>query len=308
MRRRAEHLLTISIVALALVLVGSIAYFALGVPISFQKAMALTTTPSVEPDWKAGRDLDVRAFVSQIPFRGSERVNLVRPSELFEACILQGRGNCANKSRGLSWYLTNEGIPFQRIDLLPFDGFLEGKGHALVRTRFMLDGVSCVGIVDLLEGAVPTFKGNPMDLAELRQVAPYAAGLETLSGRVDDQSDYYGSFLENLVIGVVEGSEIERYLRYLERWHVSVGNPSLERVVYAGAAIVLGFFPETHVSNEQFERMHASAPWTFRVASALTWSARALLFLVPVWIVSRGARWVSDRRRGASDALAAVPA
>lgn len=252
--------------------------------------MALVATPPRESDWSRGPALDLPGFISAIPFRGSERVNLVRPSQLYRACIQEGAGNCANKSRGLSWFLTNGGIPFQRLDLLPIDGFLDEKGHTLVRTRYEIDSQDRVGLVDMLEGGVPSYRNVPIDLKELQQAAPYSLGLRTFSARVDDQSDYYGSFLESVVIGVVEGEQISRYLRYLERWHVDVGLPSYERVAYAGFAIILGIFPKTHVTPEQYQAMRASAPWTFRIAHTLTWCTRALLALLPLTVVLHSVR------------------
>jgi len=281
-----------------LVVGGAITYFLSTQPIAFQKVMALETTPACESDWESGPTLDLKGFIGSIPFRGSERVNLVRPSQLYQACIEEGQGNCANKSRGLSWFLTNEGMPFQRLDLLPIDGFLEGKGHTLVRTRYSINGEVRVGVIDLLEGGVPTFRDQPADLRELQSATPYSLGLMTFSPRVDDRSDYYGSFLENLVIGVVEGRQVSRYLQYLERWHVDFGYPSYERVAYAAFAIVIGIFPETHVTPDQYEAMRASAPWTFRTAHALTWCARALLVLLPIAFVLHVVHWV--RRRGAA--------
>ena len=283
-----------------LVVAGAVAYFLSTQPIAYQKSMALVTTPARESDWSRGPTLDLPGFIRAIPFRGSERVNLVRPSQLYKACIQEGAGNCANKSRGLSWFLTNEGIPFQRLDLLPIDGFLEGKGHTLIRTHYTVDGQDRVGVVDMLEGGTPSFRNVPIDLRELQEAAPYSLGLLTFSPRVDDQSDYYGSFLETVVIGVVEGEQISRYLRYLEHWHVDVGFPSYERIAYAGVAIVIGIFPETHVTSEQYEAMRASAPWTFRIAHALTWCARALLVLLPLVVVLHIARRLRRQRAGSS--------
>ena len=268
-----------------LVVAGAVTFFLSTQPIAYQKSMALVATPPRESDWSRGPALDLPGFIRAIPFRGSEGVNLVRPSQLYKACIQEGAGNCANKSRGLSWFLTNEGIPFQRLDLLPIEGFLDGKGHTLVRTRYEIDGQARVGLVDMLEGGVPSYRNVPIDLKELQQAAPYSLGLRTFSARVDDQSDYYGSFLESVVIGVVEGEQISRYLRYLERWHVDVGLPSYERVAYAGFAIIIGIFPKTHVTPEQYQAMRASAPWTFRIAHTLTWCARALLALLPLTVV-----------------------
>lgn len=299
----------LTLLGLSIVL-AAVAYFGLTYPVAFQKAMALTSTPLQDPDWESGGALDVRRFVNSIPFRGSERVNLVRPSQLFEACIKQGRGNCANKSRALSWYLVGNDIPLQRVDLLPIDGFLEGKGHTIVRTRYTLDGEVRVGIVDLLEGALPTLRDVPIDLPEFRGAPPFACGLLKLSPRVDDASDYYGSYLETVVIGAVEGEQIARYLQYLERWHVDVGLPTYERVVFAAWAIVIGIFPETHVTPEQYDMLYRTAPWIFRTAYTLTWTVRVLLVLLPLAFVLHAWNWLSRRRTAsaAKDRPASTPA
>jgi hypothetical protein len=297
---RVLRLIDLLTLGCLMAVVVAVTYFLSTHPIAYQKSMALVTTPARESNWSSGATLDLPGFIRAIPFRGSERVNLVRPSQLYKACIEEGLGNCANKSRGLSWFLTNQGIPFQRLDLLPIDGFLEGKGHTIVRTRFTIDGQDRVGLVDMLEGGVPSYRNVPIDLRELQQAAPYSLGLLTFSSRVDDQSDYYGSFLETVVIGVVEGEQVSRYLHYLEHWHVDLGFPSYERVVLAGWAIVIGIFPETHVTPEKYEMMRATAPWAFRIAHALTWCARALLVLLPLTVVLHIVRRLRRQRAGSS--------
>jgi hypothetical protein len=281
----------ISIVTLFLVMVLA-AYFLATEPIAYQKAMALTSTPFPPTDWSEGQVLDARAVIGAIPYRGSERVYDVLPQVLYEKCILRGLGNCANKTRGLCFYLEQNGIPFERIDLIPLEGFLSGNGHTLVQTRFMLDGVSYVGVIDMLEGAIPTFRGAPMDSNQFRVAVPHSISLATLNPRVDDSSDYYGSFLEAVAFGVVDGRSVARYFRYLDAVHVSLGDARIERLFCSASAVVLGVFPMTHVTPADYARLRGSSPRVFLAAHVLTWAARVFLVAAVLGALCRVFRFI----------------
>ena len=87
-------------------------YFATTSPIAFQKLASLTTEPLAEPEWSEARHpLDISALIASIPYSGSEGIAAVLPSEMYERTLLDGGGNCANKSRGLAYYLEQRGLP-----------------------------------------------------------------------------------------------------------------------------------------------------------------------------------------------------
>lgn len=280
MLRRSIRFLDFIGIAAALVGSVGVVYFLSTSPIAFQKSMSLSDAPIIDPDWTTAHAIDARKVIGSIPYHGSEALSDVLPRKLYERTILEGYGNCANKTRGLSYFLLEEGIPFERVDLIPADGFMQGRGHTLVRTKYVLDGVTRVGMIDILEGGVPALDRVPIDLPQLRESIPYTLKLLPLNVLVDDHSDYYGSFLETANIGVVDHREIARYFRFVETIYVSLNDARLERFICNASAVVLGIFPQLHVSPTEFARLKAQSPGTFALAHALTWSARGFIVVV----------------------------
>ena len=269
--------------ALLLVVFAGVVYFLSTHPVAYQKLMSLSTDPVAEVDWASQqRVLPAESVIGSIPYSGNEALALVLPSQLYEATILNGYGNCANKCRGLSYYLEQRGMKFQRVDLLPVEDFIRGAGHVLVRTKYLYRGEQRVGLVDMLEGGLPAKDGAPIDLDQLRAASPFTINIAPLNVRCDRQSDYYGTFLETAVVAIVDSEDIRRYFRWVEAVYVPTGNPRLERFLCNASAIVIGRFPRLHVSEHDFERLVAPNSGTFLLAEAMTWSARALILLLPL--------------------------
>lgn len=292
-----------ALVVLLLVLIAAGAlYFAGTSPIAFQKVMSLRPGAVADQDWTAGEALDVERFISAIPYRSAEAVPEVYPERLYEKTVLEGRGNCANKSRGLTYYLNRRGIPFERVDLLPFDGFLDGKGHTLVRTRYSLRGTDKVGVVDMLEGGVLSMRDQLLDLEDLRYAAPYTIEVVPLNARMDSHSDYYGSFIETAAVAVTPTEHTKRFFRFIEAVYVPFGDARLERLVYNATAVVLGVFPLTYVSPENYHKLLVGNGGVLAMATALTWAVRILVVAIALEAVlrlgRRGVRLV--RGRGAT--------
>ena len=280
MLRRSIRFLDFVGIAAALIGLVGVVYFLSTSPIAFQKSMSLSDAPIIEPDWTIANAIDARKVIGSIPYKGSQALSDVLPRKLYERTILQGYGNCANKTRGLSYLLLEEGIPFERVDLIPADGFIQGRGHTLVRTKYVLDGVTRVGMIDILEGGVPALDRVPIDLRQLRESIPYTLKLLPLNVLVDDHSDYYGSFLETASIGVIDHREIARYFRFVETIYVSLNDAEFERFICNASAVVLGIFPQLHVSPTEFARLKAQSPGTVALAHALTWSARVFIVVI----------------------------
>jgi hypothetical protein len=291
------------VLALLLVVLSGVVYFVVTEPVAYQKVMSLRAGQVSEPDWSAQpAPFDADRVIGSIPYRGSSMLALVLPAELYAATILEGLGNCANKVRGLSYYLEQRDLQFQRIDLLPVDGYLRGSGHVLIRTRYLHNGEDRVGLIDVLDGGLPSRSGVPLDTAELRESPPFTVSITPLNVRCDRQSDYYGTFLDSVVFATADGEEIQRFFRWLESVYVSFGDPRLERVLYNAAAIVLMQFPTSYVSQEDYDRLIGPNRGVWLIAQAMTWSVRALIVLVPTLCALYVVRRVRVRSRATVDA------
>jgi hypothetical protein len=271
------------VLVLLLTLFVGVVYFLSTHPVAYQKLMSLSTDPIPDIDWKGQqRAFAAESVIGAIPYKGSDMLALVLPSQLYEATMLNGFGNCANKCRGLSYYLEQRGMSFQRIELLPTENFVRGSGHVLVRAKYLYRGEERVGLIDMLEGGLLVKGDVPVDLDQLRGASPFTIEIAPLNVRCDRQSDYYGTFLETAAIAVADSRDIERYFRWVEAVYVPTGNPKLERFLCNASAIVLGIFPRLHVSEADLARLIAPNFKTYLLAQAMTWSTRALMLLLPL--------------------------
>jgi hypothetical protein len=307
-RLRSLSILLLAFNGVLFALAGSGAvYFATTSPIAFQKLMSLTTDPVGDPDWSQARyPVDIAGLISAVPYSGNDGIAAVLPSEMYERTILDGGGNCANKSRGLAYYLEQRGLPFERVELLKVDGFLRGQGHVLVRTLVMHDGQPRVALVDMLEGGLPVRAGTTIDLPDLERADPFTIEILPLNWRMDRYSEYYGSFLDEVVIARVSDDEIVGFFRYLEGTYVPLGLERFERIVFNALAIVHGKFPPLHVSKADYDRLLEGNHGKLALAQAMVQATRILLWSIPATAVWIGARWISKRwigpRRGEAPA------
>jgi hypothetical protein len=271
-------------------------------PIAFQKASAIAVAPDPIIDWEADSPaLDAGRVIGSIPYSSTEPIYDVLPSAVYEQTMLYGRGNCANKCRGLSIYLLRAGVPFHRVEILPTAGFLYGQGHVLVRTKYEFGGEILVGLIDPLEGAHLALGGEHVDLAELRRATPFSLELKPLTVRVDRQSEYYGTLLNDVVIATTNPQETSAYFRFIEAVYVPLGYPRFERIFYNALAVTCGYFPSSRVSQVDYDRLFAGREWIVWSAGVLRWSARIVLLLLPFIVIERTVRLVRRILRGRTD-------
>jgi len=272
-------------------------------PIAFQKASAVKVGADPAVDWAAESPvLDARRVIGSIPYSSTSAIYDLLPSKLYEQTMLYGRGNCANKCRGLSVYLSRAGIPFHRVDIIPINGFLYGQGHTLMRTKYECDGEVRVGLIDALEGCYLALGGKPVDLADLRRATPFSIEMKPLTHLADGQSDYYGTFLNDVVIATTNPDATRAYFRFIETVYVPLGYPRFERLFYNALAVVCGYFPGAQLSQADYDRLFAGREWVVWSAAVLRWSARIVLLLLPIVLIVRGGRMVRRILRSRTDA------
>jgi len=266
-------------------------------PIAFQRASAITVADEPVIDWSTpSPTLDAARVIGSIPYSSNETIYEVLPSRIYELTMLRGLGNCANKTRGMTYFLDRAGIPFQRIDFFPVDGFMYGKGHTIIRTKYEHEGDVRVGVIDVLEGSLLTLDGQPIDLPELRLAKPFTMDFLPLSRRSDGESDYYGTFLDKSVIAVTDPVDTKRYLAFVESVYFPIGSARASRVIFNGLAVFAGVFPRQRVSQADYERLFGDNMGVVHAATALRWSVRASAVLLPMSILLHGIGRLRRRR------------
>lgn len=248
--RRANWLLICGslFVAIQLPLLG---YF-LAHPIAFQWANAIRPGPIAGITPPVQRALDVRSIIAGIPYRSLAQVYAVNPPDRYQRTIVEGNGNCSNFANGLAYLLIAEEIPFQIVHFFPRDGFLDGMGHTILNTAYVIDDNRQVGIVDVIEGGIPGVAGRNLTLQDITGRGLHGVSIQPLNARHDQASPYYESFLDNSAVGVMDGAAVADYFRLLERFYVPLGNRQLETYFYRGLAIVLGLYPPIVVSAADY--------------------------------------------------------
>ena len=257
------------------------AYFLSISIIAFQKAAMIVPADAAASDMSASRSVDsyrsgpdVRKLLEPIPYQSSKAIFDILPLDRFRKTVQMGYGNCSNLVFGMSFLLLQRDYAFQVVHFIPYDGFLIGTGHTVLDMPYVLDGVAREGLVDVLEGGLPRENDTFIDLPMLQQKHLSHPSIMPLNGRKDDESSYYGDFLNNAAIGVVPREEIARYYAFIDRIYIPLGSKRLERVIYSGAAIVFGRYPHTYVSREDYARLFAGK------SSLLLWAAQLLIWLL----------------------------
>jgi len=257
-------------------------------PLTFQKLNTLRPAPDGIPELEsdAGGYVDVAALLRPIPLHGAQ-VWEIDPAARHRLTVVEGGGNCSQISFGLAYQLEREGVDYQIIHMFSHDGLGKGDGHTVVRLPYRLDGEERVGLVDASFGGVLSGAEGPLDVAEL-EAAPVAGW-----GQIDLNAnarfpDYHDDFLVDAVLGYVPPSEVREYYAFLERFHVPLGSPRLEKYVFDGAALVLGRLPLVFVPA--YDALMAGRGAELALHRGALAVLRSTLVVVPLALLYEGLR------------------
>lgn len=261
--------------------------------IAFQKAATIAPVDVIRIDALASNSIgshrsspDIRKLLEPIPYQSSKAVFDILPRDRFRKTIQMGYGNCSNLVFGMTFLLLQGNYDFRIVHLMPFDGFLIGAGHTLLDMPYTLDGVARAGMVDVLEGGLPQANNRFIDLPMLREKHLNEPSIVPLNGRKDENTIYYGDFLNNAAVGIVTREEVARYFDFIDRIYIPLGSKRLERVVYSGAAIVFGRYPHTYVSREDYVRLFAGKLPVLWATQILIWLLRLMPLLALLLLIS----------------------
>lgn len=120
-------------------------------------------------------------------------------------------------------------------------------------------------VEDLTRGAVPNF--------EFRSLTPL----------LNDDSPYYEKFLDNVSIGYIPSREIDRYFDFIEHIYFPLGNDRLEKYLYDGLALLVGFLPKIYVPN--YEALVREHRFEILLQRSALWIERTALLVIPGFLL-----------------------
>jgi hypothetical protein len=250
-------------------------------PVALQKSNTVRAVHTL-PELGNGAALDVTKTVGAIPYQSGEAA-LVLPSEKYRRTMEEGFGNCSQKAFGLAWRLDREGRAFQVVHLLPLRSFLNGRGHTVLRARVDWRGREQTALVDLRQGALPMSGDRLLDVADLTVGPVESFHFASLNPGGDDSDLYYDKFLDRAVIGVISGPEVSRYFAFIDAVYWPLGNARVDKFVYDGLALALGYYPTIQVVDPDYL-------FTDRVAlrtayQAILWLFRSTVVVFPAFFI-----------------------
>lgn len=240
---------------------------------------------------------DPEALIAPIPYdEFAESPWLIEPDARVQLVFERGLGNCAYQSRGLARVLQRDGVHYTLVWIMDRAQTRAGAGHTVVECPITLDGQKAIGLIDMLEGGVPEVGGRPIDVSDLvRHEAMPDVRIRSFNAHKDDRSIYYGASLEDGVIGVTLGEDLNRYFDFLKLTYFNLGFPRAEKLIYNVGGMVLGVFPPVYITNSEASRFDAWFLVEIAIARTMIWTTRILLVMLAfdglLWIVRRVRRF-----------------
>lgn len=254
---------------------------AAGEPVAFKKLNTMVSAGEIEPFGDSDDPVDIVDFIGKTPYRRGF-ANTIVPETKFRRTFEEGIGNCSERAFGLAWKLRQSQTPYQIIYLLPGRKILLGHGHTVIRLKYDDAGVSRLGVVDLLSGGLPISDGRPIDVEDLTRGSIPDFAFRFMTDYREEPPAYYGEFLEGNFVGYLYPREVHRYFDFIDRVYLPLGNEQVEKQLYDGIALLLGFLPNVYVPN--YPNLAAQLRSEILLQKSALFVLRAALFLVPLFV------------------------
>ena len=108
----------------------------------------------------------------------------------------------------------------------------------------------------------------PARLRLLRQGAFDNPSMLSLNHNKDDVSPYYGDFLDGSIIGIIRHDDASSYFNFIEAIYIPLAHVYVEKILYDGISVVLGYYPTIFVSVDDYESLFGGNKM-IRVASII---------------------------------------
>ena len=269
-------------------------------PVLFQKLNSIASIEDFEPLVATSPSVKIEPLLRDIP-NGSGKVWAVEPFEKYQQTMLEGLGNCSHTSYGMAYHARQLGADYQIISIIRFEGVDHSgsglTGHAVIRLPMSFEGREWIGLLDVLYRGIPRTGGERfLDVVDLTRGAVPDFDFVRLNATKRKESPYFTDFLDSRWVGYIPGREVSRYFSFVETLYVPLGSERLEKHVYDGLALLLGFFPTTYFP--EYDELMADHRREAVVFRASLWTLRSAVALVPAilgWELSR--YWLRRRSR-----------
>jgi hypothetical protein len=276
---------------LAVLFLGVANFWGCSSPNGFLKCANFIRTDALpRPEGPEGvKAANPAALIAPIPYDEFEESPwVIEPDVRVHLVFELGLGNCAYMSRGLGRVLQKEGVPYTVVWIMDREQTRAGVGHTVVECPIQLGETTTIGLIDMLEGGVPEVDGRAINVTDLiRHSSMPEARIRSFNAHKDERSVYYGPLLEDSVIGVTTGEDMNRYFEFLKLTYFDVGYPRIEKLIYNVGGMVLGVFPPVYITPSEAKRFDSWFVFEIAIARTMIWTTRILL----VMLVFDGCLW-----------------
>ena len=242
---------------LLLLVVPLLVYFLTTSPVAFQKSTAIKFVNKSELLLSEPKGyINIQEILQRIPYKDNGgMVYEISPKQKYKKTIKEGYGNCSNLAFGLAYYLDQNNHEYQIVHLMPPDGFLNGQGHTVVSTPYTIKDIKKYGIVDVYEGGLPQNNNEFVDVNNLRTGGFDNPLILSLNSKKDSNTPYYEDFLNKAIVGIIKSEEVKSYFNFIDYIYVPLGNKRIEKILYDGLSVVLGYYPNIYVLEDDFDTL-----------------------------------------------------
>lgn len=254
-------------IALLIPITAILIYFLLiSEPVALQKAFSISfeNVPIEKKNHKYNSDIsenelpvNIPEVIQEIPYQRNKNNNFggsgISSQQRIRRTITEGYGDCSAFSFGMGALLNSKNIPFQIIDIMPYDSFLIGNGHTIISVKDTAFSRNESVLVDVLAGSIPLINNQPVSyqlLIQLSRGKKEVLSFKSLTRQPFFINPYYQDLLTKSFIGIRCYADVCRYLTYTDYIYINFCNYYLEKLIYQGISIVFGYYPLIYVSPE----------------------------------------------------------
>jgi hypothetical protein len=260
-------------------------------PLLFQKLNTLMPATGFPPLARSSSGpLEIEEVLGSIPLKVRASW-AVHPKRRYERTIIEGLGNCSQLSFGLAYALEQSGRDYQIIHMLNPAGLQLGEGHTVIRVRYQLDDSERLGLVDMVSGGLLQVGERELDVEVLNAGPVEDLAFRPLNAAARSPLEYFSNRLNASVVAYVPSSEVRRYYDFLNAVYLPLGHEKVEKYVFDGMALLLGFLPRVYMPRyEAFMSELDHEPALYR---ASLWTLRSTLLMVPLILGIEIVRWLA---------------
>jgi hypothetical protein len=271
---------------LTVTFLGSCIYFA-NHPIYLVKSATIKPTENFKEliTLHNKNKLEISPILSNIPYR-NDYISTILPRKRYYKTIIDGHGDCSNLTYGLAYYLNKHEYQYIIIHFLTIDEFLD-NGHVTLQTTYTHNNITFTGIIDILEGGLPTDDKGHINIQQLLDGNHNSISIYPLSPLKDNLSKYYSyEYLDNSVIGVMVSKDVINYFNFIDSIYIPLMNEKFEQYFYLTFSLLANKIPAIYLSKDDYEILFHNHLLTKYAALYTLWMLRVVLILIAVAFVA----------------------